>query len=128
MEDLILSWSTADEGGHVADFEWADVEAKLLEVCSSQGTVTLDVKNPDIPCPVSLQVRSDRGFHHVTLGEETTEDYDVRTLFDVSRRPGRVTILGDDWDNRCICEEVETVCSIFAEFFEHRQVGDELLS
>jgi hypothetical protein len=107
---------------------WHAVERELSSSLWSSGSIQLDVMESAKIGPVCLQVLSDRGMFVVMLGENTDNDYDVRTPFDVNREDRMVGVLGDEWPNRTVVIDRGFVESVFHQFFHHGTVSESLLS
>ena len=122
-----LSWTHATDGGNTPDPKWHDVERKLSSALSSSGTVQLDVVDPPEIGPVLLQLSSESGRFLIMLGENTDDDYDVRTPYDAARGDEMVTILGNEWDNRTITNDRSFVVSSFRHFFDVGTVPPDTL-
>lgn len=78
--------------------------------------------------PQTLQVLADQGLSVLTLGEDTGEDYVVRTFTSGLAAGQQLKVLGNTWDPRLICENFDVVVQVFREFFETGNVSRELLN
>lgn len=96
----------------------------LLE---NAGTVTLDTEDQH-GYSRSLQVRAEGGKFVVMLGIETDADWTVRTYMNSSAQSENITILGDIWSDRIVCNDVSLVMAVFDEFFRAGDVSEDLLS
>ncbi|WP_172205310.1 hypothetical protein [Niveibacterium sp. COAC-50] len=128
MPDHILSWSTANGGGNQNVPAWTDVLPYLEEVRNGGGVVTLDTIEDARTTYRSLQVRSEAGNYLLTLGEETDDDWEVRTYHNPNSKESRVELLGDYWDAKMIFRNFEVVVAAFKEFYELGNVSVALLS
>ena len=131
MSKLSLSWSSGvgagGLGGNKINPEWSDIEEALARLTTYSGTVTLDiVQIPDIG-PQSLQVRGEQGKYVIMLGELDENDHNVRTFTNMDAGPGKIEILGDRWDSRIVCLDINVVTRAFREFFDTRNVSLEIL-
>jgi hypothetical protein len=130
MNQFLLSWTIGVgigcQGGRCKNPTWPDIEAKLEQVRTQGGTVTIDVVNAEEARPQSLQLRSERGNHLLTLGE-IGEDYEVRTMTNANDG-ARVDILGDLWDCKQVSSNFSVVKRAFREFFENGDVSRDLLN
>ena len=109
-----LSWSGQTGGGHLTEFAWDDVAARLNGVRDSPGTVTLETFEPH----QHLQLRADGGLYLLMLGRDTEDDWEVLTLHDTTRAAGNAVLLGDRWDNRILTADIEAARVAFREFFD----------
>lgn len=110
------------------DPTWRAVERELSSSLWSSGCLQLDVLDCVEIGPVCLQVLSERGMFVVMLGENTADDYDVRTPYDVNRENRMVGVLGDEWPNRTVVTDRGFVESVFFQFFHHGTVSESQLS
>jgi hypothetical protein len=62
------------------------------------------------------------------LGENTSDDYVVRTFNSEIANDGKVSILGNEWDSKLICEDSELVKAIVREFLSTGNVSRDFLS
>ena len=122
-----LTWTRGNRSGNAADPTWNDVQRELNATLSSAGTTQLDVMDAGEVGPVSLQVFSESGRFLLMLGENTIDDYEVRTLYDPARGKGMVPILGNEWDNRTVTNDESLVLESFLQFFETGTVSADLL-
>jgi hypothetical protein len=128
---LLVSWTkglgSECQGGKSSDLEWGEVNALLSEIANAGGTLTVDViDGPEIG-PQSLQVQTENGYSVISLGEDTGEDYVVRTYVNGAINAPALDILGERWDSELVCQDYSTVRHIFEEFFVTGDVSKRLL-
>lgn len=132
MSPICLSWTIGAgkncPGGNKKYASWNEIIQALLEVKDQSGTVTLDLIKESEVGPRSLQVESEDGRSILTLGENNTDEYSVRTFTNADIDSKQLKILGSLWDSRLICFDFNLVISIFKEFFETGNVSRQLLS
>lgn len=123
-----ISWTINGSGGNNKITSWGDVLKKLKQLQGKKGTITLDtLTSPDTDVEM-LQVRTERDFYLITLGEMFEDEYQVRTYWDRSEDNTEIMILGDCWPARQLTKDFDLVISIFKEFFDTGNVSIELLS
>ena len=132
MKEYSVSWTVGAgancRGGKKRNAKWDDIEQVLKEIREQSGAVAINVMNgPDIG-PQTLQVQTENGRSILTLGENTTEDYNVRSFSDPDVDANMLEIFGYLWDSRQICFNFELVIKTFKEFFETGNVSRQLLS
>src|SRR5437868_3957359 len=108
-------WAVGDEGGHVAEPEWADIRARLHEISLRSGIVEVESKSASGQLR-SLQVRADNGAYVLTLGEESAEGWLFRILRQASADAGTLDILGDAWNAGLSGHDLDAVVGIFEPF------------
>ncbi|MFT4558961.1 MAG: hypothetical protein ACI93T_002600 [Porticoccaceae bacterium] len=123
-----LSWTRGRSRGNVDNPTWHAVERELSSSLWSSGSIQLDVLDRAEIGPVCLQAYSDRGMFVVMLGENTDDDYDVRTPYDANREDRMVGVLGNEWDNRTVVTDRRFVESVFHQFFHDGTVSESQLS
>ena len=123
-----LSWTRGGSAGNTDGPSWHDVERELLSTLWSSGSFQLDVLDASDIGPVCLQVFADGGRFVLMLGENTADDYDVRTPYDPNRNKRMVDILGDEWDNRTLTQDRSLVQAVFREFFDTGNVSTDILT
>src|SRR5262245_14710055 len=127
---MSLSWTLESlfktQGGNSLAPQWDDVEVRLLAITCRAGCVTLDLADASQRRPRSLQVRAEGGRFLLTLGVEDDE-YRVRSFTNIAAQPEKVQILGDLWDARMICTDINVVVVAFKQFFETGDVSQALL-
>jgi hypothetical protein len=132
MFSIYLSWTVGSGsdccGGNKKTDSWNDIYLTLEKVLSHSGTVTLDIINAPEIGPQSLQVQSDGGFSVLFLGENSSEDYEVRTFNGSPREAEQTFILGNIWNSNLICADSEVIVKIFHDFFELGDVSHDLLN
>ena len=57
------------------------------------------------------------------LGELDEQDYSIRSFSNKDAVPERVEILGDWWDSKMVCSEINVVTRVFREFFDTHNVS-----
>lgn len=128
-----ISWTermtkfSSNSGGNMTSPQWQDIEDKLALVLINGGTVTLDVEHED-GCQSSLQVRAEGGNFVVMLGKETNDGWKVRAYENLTARNTEISILGDVWNGRIVCQNIDFVIAAYREFFETGDVSQCILS
>ncbi len=132
MYQLTLSWSLGKKDGGTGGTKdtptWRDVEYLLKELSIHAGSITLDKVHAPDAGPQSLQVLGDGGKYVLSLGELEDGDYCVRSFLNLSAEPGKVLVLGDLWDSRMVCSDINIVTTALSEFFETGDVSSEVLN
>lgn len=116
------------QGGSTDDINIEDVLATVELILNRSGSVTLDVIDADEIGPESLQVETEGGRSLLSLGEDTGDEYIVRTFTNRLAKGGKVSILGNEWDSKLICEDPSIVKSVVEEFLSTGNVSREMLS
>lgn len=119
-----LYWGSGQSNNSMLNPDWDDVE-KALYVARVGGAVELSEQGR---IHNGLQMYSTERRYVLMLGQDQVDDYVVRSLFFPEVRPEMVEILGDLWDSRTVTSDMELVTRIFKEFFETRDVSQELMS
>jgi hypothetical protein len=132
MIPICLSWAivsgTTSHGGTNREATLDDVLKVMSEITSKAGTINLEIINAHEIGIQSLQIRAEKGYFLLLLGEEDEEDHNVRTYTNTSIDRGRVDILGDFWDSRIVCTEYDVVMKVLMEFVETGDVSKNILS
>ena len=115
-------------GGNSDDVERGSVLETVDLILENSGSVTLDIDDSGEIGPESLHIESEDGRSVISLGENTVDDYVVRTFTNKSAHGGHVTILGNEWDSSLVCEDSDIVKSIVEEFLSTGDVSIDLLS
>jgi Family of unknown function (DUF6911) len=126
MNQYEISWYIGNHHGSLQRPTWDEIVSTLAHARERDGVVTMNVLNEQRIGP--LQVRTERGFSVLTLGEETESDYDVRSFFNPDAEATSMAILGDLWDMRGVCADFEMVIQAFKQFYETGDVSHELLN
>ena len=131
MRKLSLAWTIGSDGncqgGNQKNPAWPDIEARLEQLRTRSGSVTLDILDGAEIGPQCLQVQCDRGNYLLSIGEVDEEDYQVRSFTNRDAESGRIEILGNAWDSRLICSDFNIVKMAFKEFFDLGDVSHDLL-
>jgi hypothetical protein len=125
-----VSWGVGREpdgsGGNAKNLSLIDMECLLSRAWEKSGSVTLRLLDSSDVGPQTLQTQIDRNRAIVTLSVLTENDYEVRSYW--RGLPVReVDILGDLWDSRSICTDIELIVDIFHEFMENGDVSSDKL-
>lgn len=129
---IAFSWAIgcgdSSRGGKSDDVEHGNVLETVDLILENSGSVTLDIDDSGEIGPESLHIESEDGRSVISLGEDTVDDYVVRTFTNKSAHGGHVTILGNEWDSSLVCEDSGIVKSIVEEFLATGDVSIDLLS
>lgn len=115
-------------GGNTDDVQIENVLETVELILDKSGSVTLDISDGDEIGPESLQVESEGGKSVISLGENTRDDYIVRTFTSRLANDEKVYILGNEWDSRLVCEDLDLVKAIVKEFLLTGDVSRAFLS
>jgi len=115
-------------GGNSDDVERGSVLETVDLILENSGSVTLDIDDCGEIGPESLHIESEDGRSVISLGENTVDDYVVRTFTNKSAHGGHVTFLGNEWDSSLVFEDPDIVKSIVEEFLSTGDVSIDLLS
>jgi hypothetical protein len=124
----VIGCSDSARGGNSDDVERGSVLETVDLILENSGSVTLDIDDSGEIGPESLHIESEDGRSVISLGENTVDDYVVRTFTNKSAHGGHVTILGNEWDSSLVCEDSDIVKSIVEEFLSTGDVSIDLLS
>ena len=132
MNKYTMSWvigfGPSSQGGSLKAPTWVAIKEKLAEMSVRSGSVTLNlVEAPEIG-PQSLEVLGEGGYYILTLGEDTGDDYVVRTFSNSVTSDGDISVLGNRWSRRLACTDLSLVVSIFEEFLSNGDVSREILN
>ncbi|PSF05913.1 hypothetical protein C7H09_12435 [Marinobacter fuscus] len=116
------------QGGSTDDVQIEKVLDKVELILDRSGSVTLDVIDGGELGPESLQVETESGKSVISLGENTNDDYVVRTFTSRSVHDEKVLILGNEWDSKLVCEDSALVKAIVKEFLSTGNVSRDVLS
>jgi hypothetical protein len=112
-----LSWVIGSgeyaQSGTTDNVQLDNVIVTIELVLNKSGSVTLDIIDGDEIGPESLQVETEGGKSVISLGENTGDDYVVRTYTNESAIDGKVSILGNEWDLKMVCEDTNIIITIF---------------
>jgi hypothetical protein len=116
------------QGGSTNDVQIDNVLKTVELILDRSGSVTLDVIDGKEIGSKNLQVETEGGKSVISLGENTSDDYVVRTFNSEIANDGKVSILGNEWDSKLICEDSELVKAIVREFLSTGNVSRDFLS
>ncbi|TBW45609.1 hypothetical protein EZI54_23490 [Marinobacter halodurans] len=118
------------QGGNTNDVQLESVLETVDLILEKSGSLTLDMVDGDQIGPESLQVETDGSKSVISLGENTSDDYIVRTFTNTSglANDETVSILGNEWDLRLVCKDSGIVKAIIKEFLSTGNVSRDLLS
>jgi hypothetical protein len=116
------------QGGSTNDVQIDNVLKTVELILDRSGSVTLDVIDGKEIGSKNLQVETEGGKSVISLGENTSDDYVVRTFNSEIANDGKVSILGNEWDSRLICEDLKLVKAIIKEFLSTGNVSRDFLS
>jgi len=129
---LSFSWvighGDSAKGGSTNDVQLENVLEVLDLILDKSGSVTIDVLDDDEIGPESLQVQTEGGKSIISLGENTCDDYVVRTFKSELENAEMISVLGNEWDTKMICEDPVVVKAIVREFILNGNVSRNLLS
>ena len=129
---IAFSWAIGygdnTRSGNSDDVERGNVLKTVDLIIENSGSVTLDIDDSGEIGSESLHIESEDGRSVISLGENTVDDYVVRTFTNKSAHGGHVTILGNEWDSSLVCEDSDIVKSIVEEFLSTGDVSIDLLS
>ena len=129
---LSISWVIGSGesalGGNQKNVQLEVIMQKLNDILSDAGTLTVKVINDDEIGPEFLQVQTEGENSVVTLGEDDGEDFNVRSFTNNTQQKDKITILGNRWDPRMICQDKEIIRNIFNEFVTTGNVSKNLLN
>lgn len=123
----MIGWGQNANRGTTRDFKPEEVMETLDLIFEKGGTTAVSIVNPPRISPRTLEVQTEGGQILVLLTELTEDDHCVRTLYDETRKKEKIEILGDYWDSRTLCDDIEFVKTIVNEFFETGDVSREIL-
>ena len=134
MSYISLSWVVGqgeDSNGGSKDRPSVDKIMEYLErILKNSGSITLDIiDGPEIG-PQSLQVEAEGGNAVISLGEDDGDEYIVRTYTNklATDTDEDVTVLGNLWDSKLICEDADELRGIVKEFVATGTVSQDKLS
>ncbi|RAW81724.1 DUF6911 family protein [Photorhabdus laumondii] len=125
MDNLLLSWSTLQNGGSEKYPSWERVNNLLHSLKINSGCVTIDYLDNEGYLLSELQVRMDNGIYLVTMLDENDE---IFTFWDPTQSNDKIDILGDYWPARQLTKDFDFVVKVFKEFFDTGNVSKELLN
>ena len=124
----VIGCGRSAQGGSTNDVHIENVLEIVELIFDRSGSVTLDVIDGEEIGPECLQVETEGGKSVISLGENTSDDYLVRSFKGKLANDGKVLILGNEWDSKMICEDSELVKAIVKEFLSTGNVSREFLS
>ncbi len=123
-----MSWTLDGNGGNKQISSWNDVLNQLERLQGKEGSLTLDMlTNVDTGAEM-LQVRTEKGYYLITLGEICEDEYQVRTYWNSFISDAEIMLLGDRWSERQLTKNFDLVVRIFKEFFDTGNVSTDLLN
>lgn len=123
-----MSWTLDGNGGNKQISSWNDVLNQLERLQGKEGSLTLDMlTNVDTGAEM-LQVRTEKGYYLITLGETCEDEYQVRTYWNSFISDAEIMLLGDRWSERQLTKNFDLVVRIFKEFFDTGNVSTDLLN
>ena len=132
MIDLSLSWGLTIDGGcsagSIRSVEWHSVETKLDEVCSSGGSVQLELEEDHETGPHSLEVLVENGFFLLSLLEYFPDSTNVRSYTNPTGVGKMIEIGGNFWSDLLLCSNFSIVKNAFVEFYQTGDVSKQILS
>lgn len=127
--EFSLSWVINGSGSVINNPSWSDINLYLNKLKSDGGSLTLEIQNDDQDIgPIFLQLLAENGQYLLMLGENTEDDYIVRTLSKDLTVPEKVWIQGDCWDKRQVTDRYDEVLGVFKTFFMKGDVPPSILS
>jgi hypothetical protein len=124
----IIGFGDNARGGNSDDVERGNVLETVDLIVENSGSVTLGIDDSGEIGPKSLHIESEDGKSVISLGENTVDDYVVRTFTNKSTHEGKVSILGNEWDSSVVCDDPDILKSIVEEFLSTGDVSIDLLS
>jgi hypothetical protein len=124
----VIGFGENAQGGTTDNVQLGNVIAAIELVLNESGSVTLDIIDGDEIGPESLQVETEGGKSVISLGENTRDDYVVHTYTNESAVDGKVSILGNEWDLKMVCEDSNIIKTIFKEFVLTNKVSKNILT
>ena len=98
----VIGCGGSAQGGNTKDVQIENVLETVELIFSRAGSVTLDVIDGEEIGPQCLQVQTESGKSVILLGENTSDDYVVRSFNGKLVNDGMVSILGNEWDSKSI--------------------------
>lgn len=124
----VIGCGESAQGGSTNDVQIENVLETVELILSKSGSVSLDVIDGEEIGPESLQVETEGGKSVISLGENTSDDYAVRTFTSKLANNEKVSILGNEWDSKLVCEDAALVKAIVKEFLSTGNVSRDVLS
>jgi len=124
----VIGFGEGAQGGSTDDVQLKNVMETIDLILRDSGSLTVDLVGGDEVGPESLHVEAEGGKSVISLGENTGEDYVVRTYTNESACGGEVFILGNKWDPKLVCEDSNVVKAIVKEFLSTGNVSSSLLN
>ena len=124
----MVSWCRFNgDGGNQNVADWVTIERLLEGIRYGSGSVNLHrMDAPDVG-PQKLQVQSEYSQYMLTLGENTVDDYEVRTYDNGQGMNGLVGFGGEPFPACSVFSDFHIVLRAFREFFDTGDVSRELL-
>ena len=127
-----FSWvigSGADaRGGNSSDADLEQILKTFELIREKSGSVTIDIIDSCETGPESLQIESENGKSVISLGENTSDDYVVRTFTNPLSEHKKICILGNEWDDSLVCEDSNLMIAIIKEFMTTGNVSKDILN
>ncbi|MFZ6759281.1 DUF6911 family protein [Undibacterium sp. Ji50W] len=116
------------QGENIDCPDWVTIKDKLQNLLNSSGVVKLEAED-EWDRSKCLDVNIEKNMYFLTLGEETEDNWIVKTYKnpDVEPPGEMVEILGNRWNNQSICFDAKLVLMIFEEFFNTGSVSNKYL-
>ncbi|BFM08577.1 DUF6911 family protein [Halioxenophilus aromaticivorans] len=124
----VIGCGDSAQGGSTDDVQVENVLEKVELILDGSGSVTLDVIDGGEIGPESLQVETEGGKSVISLGENTSDDYVIRTFTSRLAHDGKVSILGNEWDTKLVCEDSDLVKALVKEFLSTGNVSGDVLT
>ena len=124
MIEVNLSWVLEGKGGSIKLPSCDTINEKLISVLNGSGSVGLNATDRER----NLDVISDKGMYLLTLGEETEDDYAVRSYTNNEVSHELIDLLGNLWDSRMITTNRDLIFSVFHDFVNTGDVSRKILS
>jgi len=127
--DFSLSWTVINGGGG-SQFspDWGTVESHLNEIWRQSGSVVVHLLSTEDTGPERLQVLSECGRYILMLGENTVDDYYVRTYDNGLNATGFTDLHGEAFPACAVFADFQIVLKAFRQFFETGDVSRDLLN
>lgn len=124
----VIGFGAGANGGNTDDVQIEGVLRTVELILNKSGSITLEVTDGAEIGPQSLQVEAEGGMSVISLGENTLDDYIVRSFTNKFARGGTISILGNEWDLKLVCEDSALVKHIVKEFLSTGDVSKDLLN
>jgi hypothetical protein len=126
-----MTWTirsdSSSQGGKLNQPSVSDVETIFEAIKSAGGSLTIDSSGDD-GAEKSFQILADTGQYLVTLGQDTDDDYEVRSFNGPKENLQMIEIGGHLYRSDTVCTDDQLVLKIVREFLETGDVSKTLLS